>query len=101
MTESGPAQRVILVTGGAQGLGAAAARQMAARGWTVAVADVNEAGAHDGIEVAAGVNRCMVETSPGAPDSCVRCGECLAGCFRDAIFSSRRTMAEEPLQKVL
>lgn len=40
-----PAQRVILITGGAQGLGAAVARQMAARGWRVAMADVNEAGA--------------------------------------------------------
>jgi 3-oxoacyl-[acyl-carrier protein] reductase len=37
---------VVLVTGGAQGLGAAVCRQMAARGWTVAVADVNAAGAH-------------------------------------------------------
>ena len=45
MTESGPARRVILITGGAQGLGAAVARQMAARGWTVAIADLNEAGA--------------------------------------------------------
>ena len=40
-----PAHRAILVTGGAQGLGAAVARQIAARGWAVAVADVNEAGA--------------------------------------------------------
>jgi NAD(P)-dependent dehydrogenase (short-subunit alcohol dehydrogenase family) len=36
---------VVLVTGGAQGLGAAVCRQMAAKGWTVAVADVNQAGA--------------------------------------------------------
>jgi NAD(P)-dependent dehydrogenase (short-subunit alcohol dehydrogenase family) len=36
---------VVLVTGGAQGLGAAVCRQMAARGWSVAVADVNAAGA--------------------------------------------------------
>lgn len=36
---------VILVTGGAQGLGAAVCRGMAARGWTVAVADINAAGA--------------------------------------------------------
>jgi NAD(P)-dependent dehydrogenase (short-subunit alcohol dehydrogenase family) len=35
--------RVVLVTGGAQGLGAAVCRQMAARGWTVAVADINAA----------------------------------------------------------
>src|SRR5262245_50353216 len=39
------AGKVVLVTGGAQGLGAAVCRQMAARGWTVAVADVNQAGA--------------------------------------------------------
>ena len=45
MTGSEPAQRVILVTGGAQGLGAAVSRQMAARGWSVAIADVNQAGA--------------------------------------------------------
>ena len=39
------AGQVVLVTGAAQGLGAAVSRQIAARGWTVAVADVNEAGA--------------------------------------------------------
>jgi NAD(P)-dependent dehydrogenase (short-subunit alcohol dehydrogenase family) len=47
MIESMAAQRVVLVTGGAQGLGAAVCRQMAARGWTVAVADVNAAGAQE------------------------------------------------------
>lgn len=36
---------VVLVTGGAQGLGAAVCRQMAARDWTVAVADVDAAAA--------------------------------------------------------
>lgn len=56
-------------------------------------AAVNEAGTHDGVELAAGVNRCMVETRPEAPGTCVHCGECLAGCFRDAIFSTRRTVA--------
>jgi NAD(P)-dependent dehydrogenase (short-subunit alcohol dehydrogenase family) len=45
MAGSVAAQRVILVTGGAQGLGAAVARQMAARGWSVAIADLNEPGA--------------------------------------------------------
>lgn len=34
-----------LVTGGAQGLGAAAATKLAARAWSVAVADIDEAGA--------------------------------------------------------
>jgi NAD(P)-dependent dehydrogenase (short-subunit alcohol dehydrogenase family) len=47
MAESTAAQRVILVTGGAQGLGAAVCRQMAARGWAVAVADVNAASAQE------------------------------------------------------
>jgi NAD(P)-dependent dehydrogenase (short-subunit alcohol dehydrogenase family) len=47
MTTSMASQRVILVTGGAQGLGAAVCRQIAACGWTVAVADVNEAGAQE------------------------------------------------------
>jgi NAD(P)-dependent dehydrogenase (short-subunit alcohol dehydrogenase family) len=37
--------RVILVTGGAQGLGAAVCQRMAARRWTVAVADVQASGA--------------------------------------------------------
>jgi NAD(P)-dependent dehydrogenase (short-subunit alcohol dehydrogenase family) len=39
--------RVVLVTGGAQGLGAAVCRQMAAKSWIVAVADVNETGAEE------------------------------------------------------
>lgn len=37
--------KVALVTGGAQGLGAAAARALAARGCSVAIADLNSAGA--------------------------------------------------------
>jgi len=39
------ARKVALVTGGAQGLGAAVCRQFAARGWAVAVADINDDGA--------------------------------------------------------
>lgn len=45
MSAGADAVSVVLVTGGAQGLGAAVCRQMAARGWTVAVADVNTDGA--------------------------------------------------------
>ena len=37
--------RVAIVTGGAQGLGAAVCRGLAARGWTVAVADIHATGA--------------------------------------------------------
>src|SRR3954464_8744994 len=39
--------RTALVTGGASGIGAACARELAARGATVTVADVDEAGAKD------------------------------------------------------
>ena len=35
------ASKVVVVTGGAQGLGEAICRRMAARGWIVAVADIN------------------------------------------------------------
>jgi 3-oxoacyl-[acyl-carrier protein] reductase len=45
MSAEAGAVPVVLVTGGAQGLGAAVCRQMAARGWTVAVADIHQAGA--------------------------------------------------------
>src|SRR5690349_24871345 len=39
--------RTALVTGGASGVGAACARELAARGATVTVADVDEAGARE------------------------------------------------------
>jgi len=42
---SDPISKVILVTGGAQGLGEAVCRRMAARAWAVAVADINAEGA--------------------------------------------------------
>ena len=53
---------------------------------------VDGAPAHGGFTPVAGVNRCMLETLPDHPDACVRCGECLAGCFRGSIFSTRRTI---------
>ena len=40
-----PEPKIIAVTGGAQGLGEAVCRRMAARGWTVAVGDINAEGA--------------------------------------------------------
>lgn len=39
--------RVAIVTGAARGIGAAIAKRLGAEGATVAVADINEAGAHD------------------------------------------------------
>ncbi|MCE9609051.1 MAG: GMC family oxidoreductase [Chthoniobacter sp.] len=53
---------------------------------------VESAPAQGGFTTVAGVNRCMLETRPDAPDTCVRCGECLAGCFRGSIFSTRRAI---------
>ena len=55
---------------------------------------VDSAPAHGGFATVAGVNRAMLETRPEAPDSCVRCGECLAGCFRGSIFSTRRAIRQ-------
>lgn len=43
-------------------------------------------------EIFSGLNRCGVETRPERQKTCVYCGECLAGCFRDAIFSTRMKM---------
>ncbi|MDA1014692.1 MAG: hypothetical protein O3A00_09605 [Planctomycetota bacterium] len=36
-----------------------------------------------------GVNRCAVETRENHTNSCTYCGECMHGCYRDSIFSSR------------
>ncbi|MBU1137095.1 hypothetical protein KKD72_01865, partial [Patescibacteria group bacterium] len=43
-------------------------------------------------KIISGINRCGVETREGHPNSCVYCGECLAGCFRDSIYSARKTI---------
>lgn len=40
-----PGARIVVVTGGASGIGAACCRELARRGWTVVVADLDEAGA--------------------------------------------------------
>ncbi|MGQ0567697.1 MAG: hypothetical protein ACT4OK_21895 [Gemmobacter sp.] len=42
--------------------------------------------------VLAGANRCAIETRPEAVQSCTGCGECLAGCYRGAIFSARQPL---------
>lgn len=36
--------------------------------------------------VFAGVCRVSIDTRPGSPSACVACGECLTGCFRNAIL---------------
>ncbi len=42
-----------------------------------------------------GVNRCAVETRSDHANSCTYCGECMNGCYRDAIFSSRPPIAAD------
>ena len=42
--------------------------------------------------VRSGLNRCAVETRKGHARACLYCGECMAGCFRDAVYSSRTTI---------
>jgi ferredoxin len=39
-----------------------------------------------------GSNRCGLETREGRSNSCVYCGQCLAGCFNDSIYSSRMSI---------
>lgn len=54
---------------------------------------INSAPCGTEFKIAAGINRCALETREGMPNSCVRCGECLAGCVRDSIFSSRQPIS--------
>jgi len=43
-------------------------------------------------KIVSGLNRCGLETRLDRPNHCVYCGECMAGCFKDAIYSSRMTI---------
>lgn len=47
---------------------------------------------HAHYQFVSGLNRCAVETRDNFPNACVYCGECLAGCFRDSIYSTRMTI---------
>lgn len=40
----------------------------------------------------AGVSRSMVDTGSESSTNCIHCGECMAGCVRDAIYSARDTL---------
>lgn len=48
----------------------------------------------DRYDIHIGINRCMVETRNETSNRCVSCGECLAGCFRNSIFSSIQIINE-------
>ncbi len=41
-------------------------------------------------KIIAGLNRCGIETRANQDKSCVYCGECMAGCFQDGVFSARQ-----------
>lgn len=40
----------------------------------------------------AGTSRNTVDTNSDSDTSCIHCGECMAGCLRDSIYSSRNTL---------
>ena len=102
--------RVVLVTGGAQGLGAAVCRQMAARGWVVAVADVNEAGARAVAEACApagfalGVDLATAEGPARMVDEAVRRGgrlDVLVNCAAVAPAEAFLAMTAEAWEQAL
>ncbi|HVG04129.1 MAG TPA: SDR family NAD(P)-dependent oxidoreductase [Burkholderiaceae bacterium] len=76
------AQRVAVITGAAQGIGAACARLFAAHGAKVVVADVNEAGAAlvDEIVIAGGA-AVFQRTDIGAASDCTALIECAVARF--------------------
>jgi len=43
-------------------------------------------------KIVSGLNRCGLETREERPNHCVYCGECMAGCFKDAVYSARQTI---------
>jgi len=71
MNQSDSGARVALVTGGAMGIGAAICKQLAGKGFTVLVADINlEAAARTAAElVAAGHQAAPVRMDVGSPES--------------------------------
>lgn len=55
--------------------------------------NVNEEKQNDGgYKVISGTNRVTLETRNEAENSCVYCGECLAGCFSDSVYSTKNTI---------
>ena len=55
---------------------------------------VNEhgSGANVDYQVVSGLNRIALETRQDHENACVYCGECMAGCFRSSVFSSRTSI---------
>ncbi|MBU1255768.1 MAG: hypothetical protein ABIJ83_00235 [Patescibacteria group bacterium] len=53
---------------------------------------INQHGQQNNYSFVSGSNRCGLETRNGYPNKCVYCGQCLAGCFNNSIYSSRMTI---------
>lgn len=51
-------------------------------------------GQQHGWRFVSGANRCAVETRENHVNSCTYCGECMHGCYRDSIFSSRPSVGQ-------
>jgi choline dehydrogenase-like flavoprotein len=49
---------------------------------------INANSQQDEVRLYAGLNRVALETRSERSNSCVYCGECMAGCFRSAVFST-------------
>jgi len=45
-------------------------------------------------KIVSGLNRCGLETREDKANHCVYCGECMAGCFNDSIYSARMTIKQ-------
>lgn len=50
---------------------------------------VNSSSSEGQFRVVSGTNRVTLQTQENHKNTCVYCGECLAGCFKDSIFSTR------------
>lgn len=57
---------------------------------------VNAANTQGPYNIVSGQNRVGLETREGHKQSCTGCGECMAGCYRNSIFT-----AKDPMQKWL
>ncbi len=54
---------------------------------------INSSSENEGsYKIISGTNRVTLETRKDSPSSCIYCGECLAGCFSDSIYSTRKTI---------
>jgi len=53
---------------------------------------INQYNQQNNYSFISGSNRCGLETKNGHSSQCVYCGQCLAGCFNDSIYSSRMTI---------